>query len=105
MKIFTFQIVIIVALLSAFCYPAVAQQNTLSSSARYQIFFNPNIRADTFLVDTSTGKVWRLTTFMDVENEPTVWSVIDRIDDDKQLLNYLRSHKLKRATDSTQNKQ
>jgi hypothetical protein len=26
---------------------------------RYQIVFNPNVRADTFLLDTQTGRVWQ----------------------------------------------
>jgi hypothetical protein len=27
---------------------------------RYQIVMNPQIRADTFLLDTATGKIWQL---------------------------------------------
>jgi hypothetical protein len=37
--------------------------DTTSRPGRYQIFFNPNARADTFLVDTQTGKVWQ---FVDI---------------------------------------
>src|SRR5271157_3283094 len=38
----------------------VASDTTLRPG-RYQIVFNPNVRADTFLLDTQVGKVWQLT--------------------------------------------
>src|SRR5580704_5879518 len=47
---------------------------------RYQIVFNPNMRADTFLLDTATGKVWRMTQITDLKTEPDVWMYVWRID-------------------------
>lgn len=105
MKVAPFQIVAIFILLSTFSYSATAQQSASTSSARFQIFLNPNVRADTFLVDTNTGRVWRLTTFKDIEDNPTVWISMDRIDDDKQLMNFVRSHKLKQVPDKSQTSQ
>jgi hypothetical protein len=40
--------------------------------ARFQIFINPNVRADTFLLDTETGKVWSPVTYTNLENAPQV---------------------------------
>jgi hypothetical protein len=40
-----------------------SQPQAISAPGRYQIFFSPNVRADTFLVDTSTGRIWRMMRF------------------------------------------
>ena len=37
---------------------------------RFQLFVNPNIRADTFKIDTKTGEIWRLVVTKDGEG---VW--------------------------------
>ena len=42
-----------------------SQPQPISAPGRYQIFFSPNVRADTFLVDTSTGRIWRMTRIQD----------------------------------------
>ena len=57
-----------------------AQSSSVSEVGRYQIFFNPNVRADTFLVDTETGKIWRMQSVTDVVGEPSVWVFEDRLD-------------------------
>jgi hypothetical protein len=51
-----------------------------NESKRFQIVFNPNARADTFLLDTQKGKVWQLTKITDVETQPTVWEPMSIID-------------------------
>lgn len=51
-----------------------------SQAPRYQIVFNPSVRADTFLIDTQKGKVWKQTTITDVESQPTVWQPMVVID-------------------------
>ncbi len=53
---------------------------------RFQIIFNPSIRADTFLLDTGTGKVWQLTKFTDLKNDPVAWVYMDRLDDGQEVL-------------------
>jgi len=58
----------------------VAQEVT-AESGRFTIIFNPNIRADTYLLDTATGQVWSPVNYTDVVGEPTVWRYMDRIDD------------------------
>jgi hypothetical protein len=76
-----------VSLSNVFAQPLAPLQN-----GRFQIFFNPNARADTFLLDTQTGKVWRLTQITDVIGDPTVWDRMERLDDDKQAYQFLLKH-------------
>lgn len=54
--------------------------NLKSDVGRYQIIVSPGVRADTFLLDTATGKTWVQTTITDVEDEPTLWLYRERID-------------------------
>lgn len=72
-----------------------AQPGSPIQNARFQIFFNPNVRADTFLLDTQTGKVWQLTQLTDVKGDPTVWNRMDRLDDDKQIFQFILQHGMK----------
>ena len=51
-----------------------------SQAPRYQIVFNPSVRADTFMIDTQKGKVWQMTKITDVESQPTVWQPMTVID-------------------------
>lgn len=65
-------IVLLSASCSALAAPATAQ--------RYQIVVSPHLRADTFLLDTQTGRVWRQTTFSNLTDQPTVWEEMLRED-------------------------
>jgi hypothetical protein len=60
--------------------PQPVPQPTVSNSGRYQIIFSPHLRADTFLVDTQTGKVWQKTSYAFLQGEPEAWLNVDRID-------------------------
>lgn len=51
---------------------------------RYQIVFNPNVRADTFLLDTATGRVWGHPSFTAYEGDPTAWQLEKRFDDEEE---------------------
>lgn len=51
-----------------------AESITHAPNQRFQILFSPHKAADTFMLDTQTGKVWQLTQFSDVNGEPVVWS-------------------------------
>jgi hypothetical protein len=66
---------------------------------RYQIVFNPNVRADTFLIDTQTGKTWVATHISDVEGDQTIWLFRDRADDEQEFSDWL-----KRQTPKPKNK-
>jgi hypothetical protein len=57
---------------------------------RYQIFFSPLARADVYLVDTATGRIWRPMNITNAEQpgvsgNPQVWMFQDRVDNSEQL--------------------
>jgi hypothetical protein len=52
---------------------------------RYQIVFNPNMRADTFLLDTATGRVWQFVQISDLKTQPMVWMYRWRVDNDNEM--------------------
>lgn len=54
------------------------------SHGRYQILFGPFARADVYLLDTETGKVWHPVTFTDVAEQPEVWMPQEKIDNNQQ---------------------
>ena len=62
---------------------------------RFQLFVNPSVRQDTFLLDTATGKVWRMIQMADALGEPTVWRSEDRIDNLDEEVAWWKSHALK----------
>src|ERR1035441_9454474 len=62
------------------------------SAPRYQLFVNPEIRRDTLLLDTVTGKIWRMTEMSGPLNQPTVWKYEDRIDNNEQEIAWWKSH-------------
>jgi hypothetical protein len=41
----------------------------------------PDIRADTFLLDTQTGRIWTPVVYSNVKGQPTIWKYEERIDD------------------------
>lgn len=47
---------------------------------RYQLFFSPHARADTFLVDTQKGRVWVLTKYVDFASEPSAFDEVEIVD-------------------------
>ncbi len=51
-----------------------------SEVGRYQIEFSRHSIKDTFLLDTVTGKTWRLVEYLDLEGEPEAWEETWRID-------------------------
>jgi hypothetical protein len=56
-----------------------------SASGRYQIVMSTTIGANTFMLDTQTGKVWQWVTYTDLENDPKVWMIRPRLDGDEDL--------------------
>lgn len=82
----------LVLLFSSFAYAADAKQNTIPSSegpsscnapGRYILVQHPTIRADQFLLDTCTGRVWNKVTYTDVKAD--VWQPIPRVDSEMEL--------------------
>jgi hypothetical protein len=59
---------------------------------RYQIVINPQARADTFLLDTATGRVWQLVQYSDLKDTPPAWQLMKRIDNDLDLKKLQKEH-------------
>lgn len=92
----------ILAITALSCAPLTnvfAQQSERVQNDRFQIFFAPRARADTFLLDKQTGKVWQLTKLTDIEGEPLVWNRMDRIDDNKSEHQYVLRHGVKETAE------
>ena len=53
-------------------------------TGRYQIVLNPNVRADLFLLDSQTGKVWIPIECSNCAGKPTRWKYMDRVDNEKE---------------------
>jgi hypothetical protein len=74
--------------------PGVPTQTVIPPSpvGRYQIVFNPNVRADTFLLDTQTGQTWVQTQISDAAGAPTIWLFRERIDSDADFVGWSIRH-------------
>jgi hypothetical protein len=70
--------------------PDVAEDQTWTPPppGRYQIVFSPLMRADTYLLDTTTGQVWRQVTASHVNGEPSVWERMERLEGDNGAISY-----------------
>lgn len=62
---------------------------------RFVIVFSPYARADTFLLDTQTGKTWQLAKYTDVLGEPLVWQYLSKFDNEADLLQWMIQQKTK----------
>jgi len=58
---------------------------------RHQIVANPTGHPEVFLLDTATGKVWKMVQYADARGKPYVWKYMERADDPSaELLLHLR---------------
>lgn len=64
-------------------------------TGRYQIVIHPSIRADTYLLDTKTGRTWQRTMYTDLKGDPEVWKILDRVDNDAELIKWIDKHEFK----------
>ena len=62
---------------------------------RYAIYFGPFGRADVYLLDSETGRLWKPVTFTDVAGAPEVWVPQDRLDNPQQMIEWADRHGLK----------
>jgi hypothetical protein len=56
---------------------------------------NPQLARNNFLLDTATGRVWQLTTFSDVDDTPSVWTFMPRVDNNLGISQLVRERGLK----------
>lgn len=64
---------------------AVTPANDRATEGRFQLVISPHLRADTFLIDTSTGRIWQMTEFSALEGKPVAWQEMTIIDDKGEL--------------------
>jgi len=64
---------------------------------RYQIVFTPDVPADALLLDTATGRVWRMTHATDLKGDPDVWMYMWRVDSEAERLALYAEHAKKGA--------
>jgi hypothetical protein len=87
-------------------FVAVASTPTTStvetkSQGRYQLVLNPNVRADVFLLDTQTGKIWTPVEITNVKDErtkagsPTVWMYQEKVDNKAEWDRFMENHLVK----------
>ena len=65
------------------------------ADGRYQIVFRPELARDTWLLDTATGRVWREAQYPEILEDPVVWKLMERIDSNEDMFNWLRTQELK----------
>jgi hypothetical protein len=101
----------LVILLLIVGYAAVASTPSTSpvetkAQGRYQLVLNPNVRADVFLLDTQTGKIWTPVEITNVKDErtkagsPTVWMYQEKIDNKADWNRFMESHPAKEELNS-----
>src|SRR5215475_3615000 len=73
------RVLLTISTLFLFVGTAGAQDNPIISAqlGRYQIVSNAR---DTFLLDSATGNVWRLTQYSDFNKDPLAWVPMFRLD-------------------------
>lgn len=74
-----------------------------SHAGRYQLFFSPHARADVYLLDTETGKIWKPITITNAtdtnfKTAPQVWVYQERIDSERDFDNWSATHPSPAAT-------
>jgi hypothetical protein len=72
-----------------FFQPSTQAQTT--PSGRFQIVLNPQVRADTFLLDTATGRTWVPTKFSDLEGDPVIWDIQTRVDTSAEFMAWFKT--------------
>jgi hypothetical protein len=76
---------------------AVAAAPAQSHVGKYQLFFSPHARADVYLVDTETGKIWKPITITNAkdtnfQSAPEVWVYQERIDSERDFDVWMAMH-------------
>jgi hypothetical protein len=72
-----------------------SQVSPRTETGRYALISNPNVRADLFLLDTATGKIWQRVTFTDLKGDPDVWQPMRKMDSDADLTEWLATQTFK----------
>jgi hypothetical protein len=63
---------------------------TISAPGRFQIIVNPSVRADLFLLDTETGRIWQRTQISYIKGQPDAWLLQKKFDTEDDYLQWAR---------------
>jgi hypothetical protein len=69
---------LLAAMLAVFSAPSWAEEP--EQLGRFQLVMKPESRGEPFLLDTGTGKVWRLVQHSELNGTPVVWEPMDRLE-------------------------
>ena len=66
---------------------------------RYQLFFSPHARADVYLIDTETGRIWKPITITNardtnLKSAPELWVYQERVDSAQDFDKWMSAHTL-----------
>ena len=75
--------------------PSAPVRSVSADVGRYQLVINPQIRADTFLLDTATGRIWTPGRELEYVGDPRVWEPETKVDSAAQLSAFLSTQTLK----------
>jgi len=111
------KLVVVIAVVMVACaiaqtakVPQPAKQPTAAAAApaqshvgRYQLFFSPHARADVYLVDTETGKIWKPITITNakdtnLKSAPELWVYQERVDSERDFEAWSVMHPPQAAT-------
>lgn len=67
----------------------------ITIQGRYQIVFRDAVRADTFLLDTETGRTWTRSQFAELKDSPVAWLLDDRLDTEQDQLAFAKRYGMK----------
>ena len=94
----THKLLATIAVLCAFAaasgpvYKSFAAKRTRNDArqeaGRYQIVMRKDIRADTYLLDTATGRVWQHVQFVQLEGGPVAWRFMPRLDSSEAMFKW-----------------
>ena len=78
--------------------PSTEASAPQSHVGRYQLFFSPHARADVYLVDTETGRIWKPVTISNAKDEnlnsaPELWVYQERVDNEQEFDVWMMFHK------------
>jgi hypothetical protein len=85
---------------------AVAAAPPQSHVGKYQLFFSPLARADVYLVDTETGRIWKPITInnakdTNLQSAPELWVYQERVDSERDFDIWMVTHKPPAAAATT----
>ena len=81
--------------LSAIQSPPAQRQSPQIPYGRYQMYFGPHARADMYLLDTETGRIWQSQSFSNIKGASSgleAWVYQERLDTPQDVMTFVAMH-------------